>query len=584
MPLSPDQTIAKDSFAVYKSTNYPKLSDGDAFERFAMSEVAVRRYALGPTEIEGGLVGASNDGGIDGFYVFLNGQELVTSDSVRLTKRKNALDGLQPAVGLDVVIVQAKSETGWDTNVFSKIESALKEILASDATAASLRAFPLNDDVVEKALDLKKLRQNISSFVPVVNLTIQYATFAEDIKIDQYMKTKRKQLESTVKGLLPSGSRVKVEFVGDSEIVTRLRLSNDFSAKLVFAKAPVRLGSALVGLVKVDSYLRFLRREKSTILRQELFAANVRDFAGTGIGVNKAIAGTLEKDTPTEFWWLNNGITIIADNAMDPLELEWILTNPLIVNGLQTSNMIHEASQAKQITKKRLGETVLVRIIKESDPKVREAIIAGTNNQTAVASIQLHANEEKQIRIEEYLRSANWFYERRRYQYKGASAPASRVRTMTDLGQAVISFRLLEPDTARARPSSILGNPSGWKKVFGDAEVEELYLKALNVSAAVDAYLTTPAAKAIAVDSTNARHYLIAGYALRASGVKSLADFDKVPSIQLKSGPTGNELKALHTLLQSETAKLDDGKIAVDKIFKGPKLKIEFFKGILKTN
>ena len=395
MALTPDQTIAKDAFTAYNKANYPKLSAPEAFERFAMHEVALREYSLSAAQTESGLVGATNDGGIDGFFVFLNGQELVEADSVRVSRRQKALDGLQAGLTIDIVVVQAKTETGWDTNVLPKIESALKAILATNINAGDLRAFPLNDDLVEKALTLQKLRQKLSMLIPVINFSVRYVTYAEQAKVDSYMETKRKQLRSTLKGLLPSDSRIEVDYVGDAEIVKKLRMSRDFSAKLVFAKPPVRLGPALVGLVTIDNYLKFLRKERSKVLREELFAANVRDFAGTGIGVNSAISHTLAIDTPTDFWWLNNGITVIADSANDPVELEWVAANPLIVNGLQTSNMIHEASLAKGITKARLKETVLVRLIRESDPQVRESIIAGTNNQTAVASIQLHANEEK---------------------------------------------------------------------------------------------------------------------------------------------------------------------------------------------
>jgi len=307
----------------------------------------------------------------------------------------------------------------------------------------------------------------------------------------------------------------------------------------------------------------------------------VRDYAGANVRVNDAIGTTLANDSDSPFWWLNNGITVIADKADNPLELEWVLTNPLIVNGLQTSHVIHEQHVAKAITRKRLKQSILVRVITESDPGVREAIISGTNNQTAIASLQLHANEEKQLRIEEFLRPHGWYYERRRYQYRGVKVAASRIRNMTDLGQAVMAIRLLKPDTARARPASLLGTNAGWNTVFKPDESEEVYLKALTVVDAVDDYLRTPAAKAVADDSTNARFYLASGYVLQASGVKKLEDFEKLPSGQLKNKPTLSSLAGLHKLLNEEVKKLDDGKTAVDSIFKGANLKRAFFQRIV---
>lgn len=580
MSNSPDQVIAAGKFAEFKAEDYPKLSDDEAFERFAAS-LLLRTYGASPSDIEAGLVSGTNDGGIDGMFLFLNRSETVRSDSIRLTRRKNALAGLQTGVALDVVVIQAKKEKSWDTNVFPKIESALRAIFDETKSASDLRAFPLNDDIVEKAMTWRKLRTTLTMHVPVVRFRVYYAALARQGNVNSYMTTKSTQLEHWLKKNLPTGSTTTVEYVGDADLVTRLRDTTDFSAKLVLTKPPVREPNALVGLITIKDYLNFIRYEKSKTIREEMFAVNVRDYAGSNVRVNDAIGKTLAEDSESLFWWLNNGITVIADKANDPRELEWVLTNPLIVNGLQTSHVIHEQAVADEITKKRLKQSILVRVITESNPDVREAIIGGTNNQTAIASLQLHANEEKQVRIEEFLRPHGWYYERRRYQYRGVKVPASRIRSMTELGQAVMATRLLQPDTARARPASLLSTKTGWTRVFAPSESEELYLKALKIVDAVDDYLRTPAAKSIADDSTNARFYLASGYVLQASGVKKLDDFASIPSIALKDAPTPSVLAKLHQSLYKEVKKLDDGKTALDRTFKGPNLKDAYFASIL---
>lgn len=48
------------------------LTDEKAFELFAC-EQGLRDFELSPDEIAEGVVGGSNDGGLDGVYVFLNG-------------------------------------------------------------------------------------------------------------------------------------------------------------------------------------------------------------------------------------------------------------------------------------------------------------------------------------------------------------------------------------------------------------------------------------------------------------------------------------------------------------------------------
>jgi hypothetical protein len=90
-----------------------------------------------------------------------------------------------------------------------------------------------------------------------------------------------------------------------------------------------------------------------------------------------------------------------------------------------------------------------------------------------------------------------------------------------------------------------------------------------------------PGARAISDDATNARHYLIAGYVLQASRVKTLPDFHAIPTAQLKSAPTTAVLTKLHKLLEGEAGKLDDGKSPRDRIFKGTKLRPAYFAQIL---
>jgi hypothetical protein len=123
--------------------------------------------------------------------------------------------------------------------------------------------------------------------------------------------------------------------------------SADFDVALQFAKAPVRDGGALVGLVKLRDYAKFLRRPKSDAIRDEMFAVNVRDFAGETARVNAAISHTLATDDKSAFWWLNNGITIIADDATDPTETGWMGADQS-ANRKRPSNIECDSSQCRR--------------------------------------------------------------------------------------------------------------------------------------------------------------------------------------------------------------------------------------------
>lgn len=584
MTLSPDQEVAQDAFDRFHQENYPKLSKDVAFEYYA-THLVTKSEGLGAEAIRSSIVGDTNDGGIDAFLILLNKTELVDSNSRRLTQRKGSLDGLQKGVPLDVVVVQSKNTTSWDSEVFPKLRDVLELMMNERVSVQRLREFPLNDDVISAALTYRKIQKKLVALTPEVTFRVHYVSFGKKKDLSQYRETKRKILNKALKDRLPQRAKVVVEYAGAERMNELDAQTTDFDVPLTFVKPPVRDGKALIGLVRIREYAKFLRRPRSTAIRDEMFAINVRDFAGDTARVNAAIGHTLESDDDSTFWWLNNGITIIADDAKDPTDARWVLTNPLIVNGLQTSNVIHSKASSEKITKKRLSQSLLVRVIQEPDPIVRESIIIGTNNQTTVNSLQLHANDPLQVRLERYLRTKGWFYERRRYQYRGSKVPSGKVRSLTELAQAVMAIHLLAPDTARARPATQLGTPSGFEKVFSENLPEVMYLKALQVMEAVEDYIRTPAGQAHDDTATNIRFYLASGFIIHLLKLKDLPSFSAGASVkQIKLNSVSARLEKVHAELDAAVAALDDGKVSKDQIYKGAELKKKFFERLVALN
>ena len=115
---------------------------------------------------------------------------------------------------------------------------------------------------------------------------------------------------------------------------------------LPLAETPINIGTHqdYVALVNLEKYYRFIVSEDGT-LRKYIFEANVRDYQGHN-AVNQDIQNTLVDSTGEDFWWLNNGITLLADEAILATSKELVLTEPAVVNGLQTSNEIYHFFQA----------------------------------------------------------------------------------------------------------------------------------------------------------------------------------------------------------------------------------------------
>jgi AIPR protein len=149
-----------------------------------------------------------------------------------------------------------------------------------------------------------------------------------------------------------------------------------------------------------------------------LFARNVRGFLGS-TDINRGMQETLARE-PEHFWYYNNGITIICDQAerlgsggRDVLRV----TNPQVINGQQTTRTLASASSGTA------RASVLVRVIRVPREHGRPAapfetlvsnIVSATNWQNAIRPSDLRSNDRTQIEIDRQLRKLGYFYLRKR--------------------------------------------------------------------------------------------------------------------------------------------------------------------------
>lgn len=242
-------------------------------------------------------------------------------------------------------------------------------------------------------------------------------------------------------------------------------------------------GGSFIGIARLDKLADFLRDEHDD-LRQGFLEPNVRDYQG-GAKVNKAIRETLEAGPEEEFWWLNNGVTVLAEDCnFGGNKLN--ITSPEIVNGLQTSHEIFKYFHKNKGDDKR---TVLVRVILPPNDAVRRRIIKATNSQTPVSPLSLSANDDIHFEIEELFRLHGLYYDRRKGEHRRKRMPVSQIVSMNEVAQAVIAIALGSPDDARARPGKRYETQEGLDSVF-DAKVNrQLYLTCILLDRAVRKYL-----------------------------------------------------------------------------------------------
>lgn len=104
-------------FEGFKQDRYPTLPTSEAFERFAIVQI-LKDEDLNDDELESGILGGGDDGGIDGMYFFVN-RNLVQDEA----------DLPSDAISARLVIVQAKYETGFGENAVVKMEAFARDLL-----------------------------------------------------------------------------------------------------------------------------------------------------------------------------------------------------------------------------------------------------------------------------------------------------------------------------------------------------------------------------------------------------------------------------------------------------------------------
>ena len=138
----------------------------------------------------------------------------------------------------------------------------------------------------------------------------------------------------------------------------------------------------------------------------QLFKKNVRNFLDKNV-CNDGIVATL-KAKPDSFWYYNNGISIICDDADLAVESKYIrIINPQIVNGCQTAKSIEKFSGE-------LNAAVLVRVIATGNHTFIDEITHYQNSSNPVKKRDFKSNDPVQIRIKRDLKRRGYYYEIKR--------------------------------------------------------------------------------------------------------------------------------------------------------------------------
>ena len=529
---SNDAILVDGAFEEYKKNISEVMTDdSNMFEVFAVDNI-LKDYDLAYPEIIDGITGGGGDGGIDAAYMFVNG-ELISEDTDLSPYKKD--------VGIEIVIFQSKHTSSFKELTIDKLSSSFSDLLDLSKNITELSTV-YNHKIIEKFDLFRNSYKQLAIRFPSMEFRVYYVTNCPDKPHDNVVR-KADKLKNDIKEKYFSEAEPFFIFTDANALLESIRRNQKTTLSLKYVGTPLisPFGEAYVCLVNIRNYVDFITDDNGR-LRKSIFEANVRDYQGNA-QVNEQIRETLTVNNKDDFWWLNNGITmlstkaLIADNSL-------LVENPQIVNGLQTSTEI--STYAKKANIDAENRNILVRVVKTSDDDSRNRIIKATNSQTNMPYASLRATDKIHSDIEDNFSTNGLYYDRRKNFYKNEGKPAKNIVSISSLAQSVISTILLRPNDARGRPTTLLKDDDNYKVIFSDSYPLDMYLNCIRLKNKIDSYLSSlPDAK----DRNNCRFYALMLLSMKAC--KSTAvDATKMAALRTEEiGPEDIAASVLYSLL-----------------------------------
>ncbi|UYZ00741.1 AIPR family protein [Peribacillus frigoritolerans] len=457
--------------------NFEKEKD-QVFEVFA-AEQLLKNKDLDDIEIKNGLIGGSLDNGIDGLFVFIDDECINSIDQINILKK---------AKNIEIHIHQYKNTTKIDENVIHKFNTVASSIFDLD-TEYSEEYW--NKDLLEKIEWLNQIFIKTAASHPKYKVYFRHickgdrSNIYNDENPNLSYIDKVKVIEKTLENCDLDNIDFDFDLIGRKELGQMNRVEKQFSLALKLNENPIALDYSedgkrgYIASANLIDYYNFLSDSKGN-LRNYLFDSNIRDFQNS-TAVNKEISKTIKEEKKIDFWWLNNGVTIIADaGSLTGKTLN--LDNIQIVNGLQTSysiyNTIHELNRESD------NRSLLLKIIiTNRNDETGDKIIKSTNSQNHVPTSLLRATDSIQRDIEDYFLANDYFYDRRKNYYKNLKKPMKKIVSINFLAQCLTSIVISEknPSKARSNPTILTKEDADYNELFNERRDLKVYLNSAKI-------------------------------------------------------------------------------------------------------
>ena len=422
-----------DYYSEWFKTRFTPSVKANPFEFFC-AEQFLKEFSLDDSEILDGLVG-NGDGGVDGFYFFIN-RVLVTDDTKVDRRSEN---------NVDLIIMQMKESEGFSPTAIDKLARFTDDLLDVSRQRGEYR-YDYNDKLSRLMGTYKSKVKGMGH--AQVHIEYFYVTRCDEPPDDNALRSE-KELRRIIVQHIRDADIKPFHYAGAMEVYDQTLVRPPSHKTIKFVKS-IDSDEGWVGWVSLHTFFEFLKDEKNpSKLNERIFADNVRGYYQS-TAINRAITETLTSNSEPEFWMLNNGITILTPLASQSGGLK--IQDPQIVNGLQTSRRIFDYFSTGLAIPQPDNRRVLVRVIQTNDPEIRDEIIRATNNQNKMPAEALISTSRLHKQLDSYFETKGLFYDRRKGHYQDQGKEIGKIISILFLVQAVVAIMLKRPNDARGRP------------------------------------------------------------------------------------------------------------------------------------
>lgn len=379
------------------------------FEKFVNYSILFPKNIVG-FDLASISTGDGGDCAIDGLAIVLNNKFVSNLSQLEDILRT----GMEFSV--EFYFIQAKTSDKFEGKEMLQFGNGVLDVLnVSNNSISKVK----NIKIKEKCKMIELLIENYDLFKDVPKCYLYYVTTGLWVDDTNLLVDVNKVKDDLIK-LEIFEQNIEFYTYGSKELRKQYKLTKEQNSATFDLEKKIDLPymegveESFLAILPINEYLNIIVDEQGKI-KKGIFELNVRDFNGIENNrVNQDIINTIQSKERVYFGLLNNGVTLVGKSS-SKTKGKYTIKNFYIVNGCQTSNILHQS-----INDIDQNMWVSVKIVITDREDIIKNIVKATNNQTEVQEIQLLSMSEYQELLEQFYNSFEVFklyYERRSGQY-----------------------------------------------------------------------------------------------------------------------------------------------------------------------